>query len=340
MLEWLDIEWFLPQTFWNFEYQNAWVWWVMPFALASIWWVFYSGKTGLSFAFSSRKMPAKGLYWRFLPPVIYTFALFFLLVALARPIRIDKKRQHQTEGIDIVLTLDISPSMSYLDFTPNRLHVAKKVCLDFIAGRSQDRIGTVIFSGEALVAAPLTTDYQLLHQVLAQVHFGDIPVQGTAIGDALISSTALLENSSAKSKVIILISDGDNTAGNTDPISAANLASNSYGIKMYAILIGKEGKVPVGEDFFGQMQYTENTIDEKTLQEIAQIGKGLYFRAEDEKALNQVFDQIDQLERVEIESNARTFPSDFYTNYIVWGAILWIAALFLRSSFIANGLED
>jgi Ca-activated chloride channel family protein len=163
--------------------------------------------------------------------------------------------------------------------------------------------------------------------------------RGTAIGSALAVATNRMRESDSKSKVVILLSDGDNTAGNIDPITAANIAS-AYDIKMYTIAIGKEGKVPFGTDFFGRPRMVENTMDETTLREIAQIGQGEFFRVSDNEALQQVFDQIDQYEKAEIKESRYKDTTDFYRPYLYWALALLLMWVFLKSTFISNVLQD
>jgi Ca-activated chloride channel family protein len=244
-----------------------------------------------------------------------------------------------TEGIDIMLVVDISESMQIEDFKPNRLEAAKQVALNFIGGRFQDRIGMVIFSGDAYSLSPLTTDYDLLKAHIDDISFDMIENRGTAIGSALAVGTNRMRDSDSKSKVLILLSDGDNTAGNIDPLTAAKLA-NAYGIKIYTIAVGKEGRVPFGKDFFGRPRYVENTMDETTLREIAKIGDGEFYRVSDNQALQNVFDLIDQYEKAEIKETRYQDTTDFYQVYLRWAIVFFIFWLGLKSTFMANILQD
>ena len=207
---------------------------------------------------------------RLIPDIFLSLAIALVIVALARPQKTNEKVDQWTEGIDIMLVVDISQSMQIEDFKPNRLESAKKVAQNFINGRFQDRIGIVIFSGDAYSLSPLTTDYDLLKAYIKDIDFDLIENRGTAIGSALAVATNRMRESESKSKICILLSDGDNTAGNIDPITAANLAS-AHDIKIYSIAIGKEGKVPYGKDLFGRPWMVDNTLDETTLREIAKI---------------------------------------------------------------------
>ena len=276
---------------------------------------------------------------RLLPELLIMLGLAFVCLALARPQKTNEKVEQWTEGIDIMIALDISQSMQIEDFIPNRLEAAKQVARDFIGGRIQDRIGLVVFSGDAFSLAPLTTDYDLLKSYLDEISFEMIENRGTAIGSALAVVTNRMSESETKSKVCILLSDGDNTAGNIDPITAAELAG-AYGIKIYTILVGKDGLVPFGKDFFGRQNMIENTIDESTMRKIAEIGGGEFFRAADNQALKQVFAKIDQYEKAEIKETRFKDTSDYYFIYLQWGIACLLLWLLLKSTFVTNVLQD
>jgi len=276
---------------------------------------------------------------RLIPELLMMLVLAFTCMALARPQKTNEKVEQWTEGIDIMIALDISQSMQIEDFLPNRLEAAKNVARDFINGRIQDRIGLVVFSGDAFSLSPLTTDYDLLKSYLDEINFEMIENRGTAIGSALAVVTNRMSESETKSKVCILLSDGDNTAGNIDPITAAELAE-AYGIKIYTIVVGKEGLVPFGKDFFGRPNMIENTIDESTMRKIADIGGGEFFRAADAQALKQVFSKIDQYEKAEIKETRFKDTSDYYFIYLQWGVSFFLLWLLLKSTFVTNVLQD
>ena len=276
---------------------------------------------------------------RLIPEILMMMVLAFICLALARPQRTNEKVEQWTEGIDIMIALDISQSMQIGDFLPNRLEAAKQVARNFIDGRVQDRIGLVVFSGDAFSLSPLTTDYALLKSYLDEISFEMIENRGTAIGSALAVVTNRMSESETKSKVCILLSDGDNTAGNIDPITAAELAE-AYGIKIYTIVVGKEGLVPFGKDFFGRPNMIENTVDESTMRKIAEIGSGEFFRATDNQALQQVFAKIDQYEKAEIKETRFKDTSDYYFIYLQWAIACFLLWLLLKSTFITNVLQD
>lgn len=276
---------------------------------------------------------------RFIPDLLFALMIAMLILALARPQTSNEKVEQWTEGIDIMLVIDISRSMSIQDFKPDRLEAAKNVAKEFIAGRFQDRIGIVIFSGDAYSLAPLTTDYKLLNIYIDDISFEKIEASGTAIGSALAVATNRMRESDSKSKVIILLSDGDNTAGNIDPITAAEI-SHAYDIKIYTIGIGKEGRVPAGTNAFGMQTYSNNTLDETTLRKIAEIGEGNFYRASDNKALEDVFKLIDQYEKAEIKENRFKDTTDYYQVYLKWAILLLLIWLALKSTFVSNVLKD
>ncbi len=290
-------------------------------------------------------LPKEQIKWspvvllRFLPNFFLFLALGCLVLALGRPQKTNEKVEQWTEGIDIMMVIDISESMQIEDFKPNRLEAAKEVAENFVTGRFQDRIGIVVFSGDAYSLSPLTTDYDLLKAHLADIDFDMIQNRGTAIGSALAVATNRMRESEAASKVVILLSDGENTAGNIDPITAAELA-DAYNIKIYTIAVGKEGRVPFGKDFFGQPKYIENSLDETTLRKIAEIGNGQFYRVSNNKALEEVFGLIDKYEKAEIKENRYKDTNDFYQIYLKWATVLFLIWFLFKSTFVSNILQD
>lgn len=276
---------------------------------------------------------------RFIPELFVMLALILVMVALARPQKNNEKVEEWTEGIDIMLGLDISKSMDIQDFQPNRLEAAKQVALDFIDGRKHDRIGLVVFSGDAYSVSPLTTDYDLLKTYISEISFDMIEAKGTAIGSAMAVITNRMRESEAKSKVCILLSDGENNAGNIDPITAAELGA-AYGVTIYTIIIGKEGRVPFGTDFFGRPNMIENTVDITTMKRMAEIGNGEFFRATDNQALQNVFARIDQYEKAEIKQTRFRDTTDYYFIYLTWAMVFFLLWLGLKSTFVTNVLQD
>ncbi len=340
---WYSLKWFLPSILSNFTWDHVFFLYLIPVLILLLIgrWVldyFISPKLGISLSEGKVKFDFTSLF-RYIPLIFLLFTIFSLLLALARPQKSNEKVEQWTEGIDIMLAIDISASMKLMDFEPNRLEAAKDVALNFINGRFQDRIGLVIFSGDAYSLAPLTTDYELLKTYIDDIDFTKIESMGTAIGSALAVSTNRMRESDSKSKVIILLSDGDNTAGNIDPITAVRLA-HAYNIKVYTIAIGKEGRVPIGRGPFGQIRYTENNLDESTLREIASIGQGSFFRATNNKALENIFNTIDTYEKAEIKETSYKDTTDFYFIYLKWALVFFIVWLFSKSTFMSNVLQD
>ena len=340
---WYSISWFEPATLSGFTWQNPlflFGLFMLPLLLILRWSIryFFNQKLPVALVKSDlRETPLTLL--RFLPEFILAAMMALVLVALARPQKTNEKVEQWAEGIDIMLAIDISQSMQIEDFTPNRLEAAKNVARDFIKGRLQDRIGIVVFSGDAFSLAPLTTDYALLNSYLNDISFDMIENRGTAIGSALAVVTNRMRESESKSKVCILLSDGDNTAGNIDPITAAELAA-AYNIKIYTIVVGKEGLVPFGKDYFGRPNMVENTVDETTMRKIADIGSGEFFRVTDNQTLKNVFSKIDQYEKAEIKETRFKDTTDYYFIYLQWAMILFLVWLSLKSTFLINVLQD
>jgi Ca-activated chloride channel family protein len=249
---------------------------------------------------------------RVLPLVLRFICLALLVLALARPQSGASSTTIESEGIDIVMTLDTSGSMLAVDMTPetrgavqrdiSRMDVAKASAREFILGRQSDRIGLVIFAGQALTQCPPTLDYNVLLQFLDQVKVGQIE-DGTAIGTAIVTGVNRLRESDAKSRVLILLTDGANNAGTVDPITAAKVA-RAVGIKVYAIAAGREenARFPV-DTFFGRQYVRQySPIDEKTLRQIAEIGGGLYFRATSPEKLTEIYKRIGDMEKTKVQT--------------------------------------
>lgn len=340
---WYSPTWFFASSLSQYTWEHPLLLWLLaliPLLFSVRWLVRYFTNQKLPVAMVKTDLKRSPLTWaRFLPDIMLMVVLSLLIVALARPQRTNEKIEQYTEGIDIMLAMDISQSMQLEDFTPNRLAAAKEVARNFIQGRKQDRIGIVVFSGDAFSIAPLTTDYELLNSYIDELGFDMIENRGTAIGSALSVVTNRMRESESKSKVCILLSDGESNAGSIDPITAAELA-RAYGITIYTIIVGKEGLVPFGKDFFGRPQMVENEVDESSMRKIAEIGKGQFFRAEDDNALKSVFSKIDQYEKAEIKETRYKDTTDYYFIYLRWALLLWIVWLLLKSTFLINVLQD
>jgi len=276
---------------------------------------------------------------RFIPNLLFTISMILIIISLARPQKSNEKVDRWSEGIDIMLVIDISESMQIEDFSPNRLESAKSVAKNFIDGRFQDRIGLVVFSGESYSRCPLTSDYKLLKKYIDEINFDLISTRGTAIGSAIAIATNRMRESKSKTKILILLSDGDNTAGNIDPKTASGIAK-AYGIKIYSIAIGKNGKVPFGKDYFGRPRYVENSLDEKNLRDIAKITEGKFYRASNNKSLENIFTEIDKFEKSEIKENRYKNTVDYYQYYLLWGIIFILLFIITKSTYLNNILKD
>ena len=261
--------------------------------------------------------------YRIVLPVLRVLALLLLIVAFARPRSGTQYVEVKSEGIDIMLVADVSSSMQAEDFKPyNRLYVAKEEMKKFVGRRLNDRIGLVIFARYSFTQCPLTTDYSVLLNFIDMADFGMVE-DGTAIGMALANSINRLRDSDAKSKVIILLTDGENNAGEIDPITAANLAA-TFGVKVYTIGAGKPGNAmyPYQDPIFGKRYvYQPTKIDEKSLREIADRTGGKYFRARSEKELDDIYTAIDQMEKTEVKSSSHVQYRELF-QYFTYGGLL------------------
>ena len=270
--------------------------------------------------------------WQALLFVLRMVALGFILLALARPQTQDVSTQTKTnKGIDIVMAIDVSSSMLARDLKPSRLSALKKVAADFIAKRTSDRIGLVVYAGESYTKTPITSDKALVIDVLNKVNYDGVINDGTAIGMGLATSVNRLRDSKAKSKIIILLTDGVNNTGFVDPKTAAGLAQ-SFGIKTYTIGLGSNGSAPapvaLRPDGSFVYQMTKVEIDEELLKSIAAETGGSYYRATDNKKLEAIYKEIDTLERTEVEEIRYTKYNEEFRIFIFWalGALLleWI----------------
>ena len=271
-------------------------------------------------------------YLRHLPFALRAAAFALLVVALARPQDVEQNVRTNTEGIDIMLAIDVSGSMLARDFKPDRITAAKEVAGSFIADRYGDRIGLVAFAGEAFTQSPLTTDQSTLQTLLARIRSGLIE-DGTAIGNGLATAINRLRESEAKSKVIILLTDGVNNRGEIAPLTAAEIAK-AQGIRVYTIGVGTEGMAPYPAiDMFGNITFVNQKveIDEKTLTAISDMTGGKYFRATDKAKLKAIYDEINQLEKSKVEETEHV---SYHELYLAW--VLAALGLLLAEFLLAN----
>ena len=339
MEQWFSLKWFGYDMIRSYEWVHPYFLYALPFVPLLFWLrnAFHrKHKQRLVITYHSLK---EGKDWltllRFVQPICVGLAICLILVALARPQVVSERTDRFSEGIDIMLLLDISDSMMEKDLSPNRLEAAKQVARQFIKGRLQDRIGVIIFAGEAVSLCPLTTDYELLYGFLDEIKPEMIPTAGTAIGSALAVAVNRMRETKGDSKVAILISDGDNTSGNLDPTTATQLA-RAFGVKVYTISVGSIRR-PVKSD---TVIVSNALVDESELRNIASLGNGKYFRATENKGLGEVFKQINQIEKVKSMNVISRDVSDFYRVYLYWAVLLLLIAIATKSTFMANILED
>lgn len=275
----------------------------------------------------------------YLLPILQWVAITLIIVALARPQLQNTVVERNADGIDIVLVLDLSTSMRAEDLKPNRFDAAKRVAIQFIDKRQTDRIGLVSFAAQSFTVCPPTLDYELLKKLLMDVKMGVIE-DGTAIGMGIATAVNRLKESKAKSKVIILLTDGQNNAGEIDPVTAADLAK-SFGIKVYTIGAGTRGTAPypIDDPIFGRRyQNVRVDIDEDMLTKIAEVTNGKYYRAVNTESLAKVYDEIDKLERTKVDELIYTDYKDLYEQYLLWAGFLWILSLVLSKSVLRTEL--
>lgn len=325
------------------EFHSPWVFFLIPFIFAFL--IYWSGKNrNAAFIFPSKVLlQSHKKSWRlrtlWVPNILRAIAIILVVIALARPQLVLEEKIVKAEGIDIVLSIDVSGSMIAEDFIVegdrvNRLAVVKDVVRDFIDNRSVDQIGLVAFAGVAYTVCPLTTDYDWLADNLKRLEVGLIR-DGTAVGAAVASSLVRLKESEAKSKVVILLTDGVNNVENIDPLDAAEIAK-SYGIKIYTIGAGTKGYAPYPtRDIFGRPTYRKMKveIDEKTLKAIAEKTGGRYFRATDTASLKDIYKEIDELEKTEIEQEGYSEYEEMFARYLMAAMVLLLMEILLRNTF-------
>jgi Ca-activated chloride channel family protein len=310
---------------------------IVPLLVA---WYFWKGrKKQASITYSSlkafEKIPATFRErLRHFPFALRMLALIFLIIALSRPQNFSAGQSVNAEGIDIAMVLDISGSMLAEDFKPNRLDAAKEVIDEFVKGRTTDRIGLVIFSREAFTQCPLTIDYSVLRNLLGDIKTGMIE-DGTAIGNGIANGVNRLKDSDAESRVVILLTDGVNNAGEVDPISAAEIAS-TFGIRIYTIGVGTRGEAPypVQTPFGTRYQMVPVEIDEAILKKIAETTGGQYFRATNNRALEEIYNKIDKMEKTKIEITSYRNAKELFAGWLGIGFVLLFLELIVSKTIL------
>jgi Ca-activated chloride channel family protein len=265
-------------------------------------------------------------------PILRALAFVMFVIALARPQATLKQQNIKAEGIDIILSMDVSSSMLARDFTPDRLEASKAVADEFVDRRPYDRIGLVVFSGEAFTQCPATTDHKIVKEFLAGLKCGFLE-DGTAIGMGLATAVNRLKDSEAKSKVVILLTDGVNNSGYIDPLMAAEIA-REFNVRVYTIGVGTRGLASVPSDHLINGKFVFKTarveIDEELLIQISEMTKGKYFRATDENSLSLIYQEIDRLEKTKMDITTIKRYSEEYFRFIAWGLAFLLLELGLR----------
>ncbi|MEK7819102.1 MAG: VWA domain-containing protein [Bacteroidota bacterium] len=302
-------------------------------------WYFYRHKNNLSsikYSSIDNFIPQKSLKEKLVhfPFIFKIFSIALLIIALARPQSVSQGENIYTEGIDIILAIDVSGSMLAEDLRPNRIEAAKNVADNFISGRVSDRIGLVVFSGESFTQCPLTIDYGVLKNLLKNLQTGMIE-DGTAIGLGLTNAVARLKNSTAKSKVIILLTDGVNNKGEIDPITASQIAQ-SFDIKVYTVGVGTIGQAPYpfNTPFGKQYQMIPVEVDDEMLRKIASQTGGKYFRATNNKSLKNIYAEIDKLEKTKVEIKSYRRTAELYYPFAILSLALIFAEFILSKLFL------
>jgi Ca-activated chloride channel family protein len=261
-------------------------------------------------------------------------AMILMILALARPQFVQGRETISGEGVEIALALDISGSMASLDFEPNnRLEAAKQVIGDFVSERQYDKLGLVVFASEAFNQSPLTLDHNMLNRSLDQVELAtDLGIEdGTAIGLGIANAANMLANSDAESKVVILLTDGVNNSGQIDPLSAAE-AAKALDIKVYTIGAARPGQVPVPVNGGSQVVYQESVIDEDTLRQVADITGGMYFRAEDTSGLREIYDEINTMEKSQVEIQVFNQYTELAAIFLAPALLIFLVEIILRKT--------
>ena len=279
------------------------------------------------------------VYLRHVPFVLRMVALSLLIVVLARPQSTDSWQSSEVEGIDIMLAVDVSTSMLAEDLKPNRLEAAKQVAADFINGRPNDNIGLTIFAGQSFTQSPLTVDHAVLLNLFRDIDCSiaqrGIIEDGTAIGLGIANAVSRLKDSKAKSKVVILLTDGSNNRGDISPLTAAEIAK-TYGIRVYTIGVGSNGTAPYPYRTMGGVQYINVPveIDESTLQQIAKTADGQYYRATSNSKLKEVYEEIDKLEKTKLNVKDFSRKSEEYMPFALWAMACFVLEVLLRLTIL------
>jgi len=326
----------------NTAFENGWfLWFLLVIPLLVAYYVYRQGKANAPVKLSTATFLDGGRktfrhYLRHMLCALRLAAVALVIIVIARPQNVDKWQSSTTEGIDIILAIDVSGSMLARDFNPDRLEASKNVATEFISGRPYDRIGLTVFSGESFTQCPLTTDHAVLINLLREIKSGIIE-DGTAIGVGLATAINRIKDSDAISKVIILLTDGVNNMGSIDPVTASEIAK-TFGIRVYTVGVGSMGYAdyPVQTPFGMRYQKMQVEIDEALLKRIAEMTGGQYFRAVDNTSLQKVYAEIDKLEKSKIETREHSKREETFMPWAMAAALLLMLELLLRYLFMKN----
>jgi len=326
----------------NIAFENSWfLWFLLIIPLLIAYYIFRHGKTTAAVKISSINMFDRDhvTFRHYLRHVIFGLRMVVLglvIIVIARPQNVNKWQSSTSEGIDIMLAMDVSGSMLAEDFSPNRLEASKNVATEFISGRPDDRIGLAVFSGESFTQCPLTTDHAVLINLMREIKSGIIE-DGTAIGLGLATSINRIKDSNAISKVIILLTDGINNRGAIDPITAAEIAK-TFKVRVYTIGVGTTGEAdcPVMTPYGMRKIKVPVEIDEELLTKISDMTGGKYFRATDNNSLEKVYQEIDKLEKSKIETKEYSKREEMFLPYAFAAAIILAIELLFRYLFLKN----
>lgn len=324
------------------NFQNPEILWlllVVPLLVAYHLWIGRRSATLTVSTLGGKRAPRTFRYWlRPIPVVLRIVAIVLFIIALARPVEEHSESETTIEGVDIVLAMDISGSMLAQDFKPDRLEASKAIAAEFVADREGDRISVVAFAGEAFTQCPLTSDRGAVQTSLSRLRSGVID-DGTAIGNGLATAINRLRESSAKSKVVVLVTDGVNNSGQISPRMAADIARDLE-VKVYTIGVGRRGQAPMpAMDPYGNvmMVMADVEIDEDVLREIAKVTGGKYFRAENSDALTKIYEEIDQMEKSKVQVTDYISYEELFLSWVLWGVMLLVVEL-LFSRVVLNRL--
>lgn len=317
------------------------LWLLILLPLIATWYILQARKTSATMTISSLK-PFEGgrrglrVYLRYSLPILRVLTVGFLIIALARPQNTNSWQKDSIEGIDIMLAMDVSGSMQAMDFKPNRLEAAKDVAISFINNRPNDNIGMVTFAGESFTQCPLTTDHTVLLNMVQDLQMGVLD-DGTAIGMGLATAVNRLKDSKAKSRVVILLTDGSNNMGDITPRMAADIA-RTFGIRVYTVGVGTRGEAPfpIQTEFGIRIQNVPVDIDEPTLEGIAEVSGGKYFRAVDNKTLNEIYKEIDKLEKTRLMTKSFKAYEEKYFVYALIAFFLLLTEFLLRNTLLRS----